>query len=257
MLKTPAQPVEMDITDKEPTSRTSAPVRPLAVRSHLLGKVIDDKRILHKVSFDIPAGTFTALLGANGAGKSTLIKILATLIPSSHGTLELFGTPLRTDALRIRSRIGMIGHGAMLYRDLSAWENLLFFGRLYNVENPQERADELLRYINLRKRANDPIRTFSRGMVQRVAIARALMHDPDLLLADEPFSGLDAPSSHLLEKMFRQLQANGKTIILANHDIRQSLELAEKVVVLRRGRVIIDEPTAGLDPADVLSEVSA
>jgi len=221
-----------------------------------LGKVIDDRPILQDLSFEIARGRYVALLGANGAGKSTLLKVLATLIPPTHGQLLLFGRPLSRETTAFRSRLGMIGHGAMLYRDLSALENLVFFGRLYRVADPTARARELLEYVDLARRADDPVKTFSRGMVQRVSIARALMHEPDLLLADEPFAGLDAPSRRMLEQMLQRLHEEGKTIILANHDIEQSLALAEQALVLRAGRLIINGMTAGLDPDAVLAEVS-
>ncbi len=229
---------------------------PSVVVAKDLGKTIDDHRILHRLNFQMPAGGFVTLLGANGAGKSTLLKVLATLVPPSHGELTLFGSPIGTNALAIRGRIGLIGHAPMLYRDLSARENLVFFARLYRVLDPLARANEMLRYVNLHARADDAVKTFSRGMVQRVAIARALLHDPSLLLADEPFAGLDAPSTAQLEHMLRTLHGDGKTIVLANHDLRQSLELAERAIVLRHGRIVIDAPSAELEPAAVLSEVS-
>ncbi len=253
MLKTNTKPVETTVEQHDTSAQVVAP--PVIVADHL-GKTIDDRRILHRLSFEVPAGGFITLLGANGAGKTTLLRVLATLVPRSHGELKLFGTSVGTDTPHIRGRIGLIGHAPMLYRDLTARENLIFFARLYRVPNPGARADELLRYIKLHTRANDAVKTFSRGMVQRVAIARALLHDPELLLADEPFAGLDAPSTALLERMLRTLQGEGKTIVLANHDLRQSLELADRAIVLRRGHIIIDQPTAQLDVAAVLSEVS-
>lgn len=235
-----------------PTVAERAP----AVQVLSLSKVIDDRPILQDISFEIPNGRYVALLGANGAGKSTLLKVLATLIPATHGQLLFFGRTLARDTTTFRSRLGMIGHGAMLYRDLTALENLVFFGRLYRVVDPPARARQLLEYVGLASRAHDPVKTFSRGMVQRVSIARALMHDPDLVLADEPFAGLDAPSRRMLEAFLHRLHDEGKTIILANHDIEQSLALAEQVLVLRAGRLAVDRLTRGLDPQTVLAEVA-
>ncbi|UCD76162.1 MAG: ABC transporter ATP-binding protein [Phycisphaerales bacterium] len=236
---------------------TAIPGAAAAVRAEKLTKAIDDKTILKDINLDISAGRYVALLGANGAGKTTLLKILATLVAPSGGVLKLFGQTVRRDSIHIRSRLGLIGHGAMLYRDLSARENLVFFGRLYGVADAPGRAAELLKFVDLAPRANDPVKTFSRGMMQRVSIARALMHNPDLLLADEPFSGLDAPSCRMLEEMLSRLHGQGKTVVLANHEISQSLRLAEQAVVLRKGRVVLDEPASSLDPAAVLAEVSA
>jgi ABC-type multidrug transport system ATPase subunit len=141
----------------------------------------------------------------------------------------------------------------MLYRDLSARENLEFFGRLYGIPDPRGRAEELLDAVGLLDRADDPVRGYSRGMTQRAAIARALVHDPSLLLADEPFDGLDAPSAAALEQLLSDLHADGRTLILANHDIIQSLRLARRAIVLNRGRVVVDEPSRLLAADDVLA----
>jgi heme exporter protein A len=227
-----------------------------AVQVSGLAKTIDDKRALADITFDVRRGSYIALLGANGAGKSTLLKILATLIPPTTGALALFGETLKGEAAGLRARLGLIGHGAMLYRDLSARENLVFFGRLYDLPDATSRADELLEYVGLTGRARDPVKTFSRGMAQRVSIARALVHDPDLLLADEPFAGLDAPSQRMLEQMLARLHGEGKTIILASHDLAQSLGLTQRALVLRQGRLVVDAETSRLDTQAVLAEVT-
>jgi ABC-type multidrug transport system ATPase subunit len=216
---------------------------------------IDNRAILHDLNFQITSGCYLALLGANGAGKSTLLSMLATLTVPTSGQLMLFGKDVGRSNPAIRSHIGMIGHQAMLYRDLTALENLVFFGKLYNVKQPHDRAEMLLDQVALLHRADDPARTFSRGMVQRLAIARALMHDPQLLLADEPFSGLDMASSAMLENLLADLHANGKTIILVNHDITQSLHLAQRAIALRQGRIVLDEPTSVLDLQTVIEEI--
>lgn len=226
-----------------------------AILARALSKWIDDRPILRQVNLEIGVGRYVALLGANGAGKSTMLKILATLMPASDGELSLFGQAVSQNTARARARIGLIGHQSMLYRDLSARENLEFFGRLYGVADPRGRAAELLSLVDLTDRADDPLKAFSRGMTQRVAIARALVHDPDLLLADEPFDGLDAPSARSLEVMLDGLHRAGKTIVLVNHDIGQSLRLAERVVVLRRGQVFVDRPAGELSVDAVLSEM--
>ena len=226
-----------------------------AVTAWQLSKRIDDRPVLENIQFALPAGKSVALLGANGAGKSTLLRILATLVPPTSGELWLFGKPVSRDGAAARARIGLIGHQSMLYRDLSARQNLEFFCRLYGIRKPRERAEALLQSVGLIDRADDPIKTFSRGMTQRAAIARALVHDPDLLLADEPFDGLDAPSSSVLEKLLQGLQSAGKTLILANHDIHQSLRLTDRTIVLREGQIVIDEPSRDLSAAAVIAEM--
>lgn len=237
-------------------SSTAAPTAG-HVEAQGLCKSIDERPVLHEITFGIAPGRYVALLGANGAGKSTLLKILSTLTGPTSGQLKLFGQPLTRDLASVRARIGLIGHQSMLYHDLSALENLEFFGRLYGVKNVAQRAMHLLETLGLAHRAHDCVKTFSRGMTQRVAIARALMHNPDLLLADEPFAGLDAPSVAAVEEVLAALHGAGKTIILANHDIGQSLRLAEQAIVLRRGRKVIAAPTRALDAADVLGEMQA
>jgi heme exporter protein A len=222
-----------------------------------LSRELDGRMVLRDLNFSVAPGEFVALLGANGAGKSTLLKILAMLLGPTSGTLRLFGEPCTLETARLRSRIGLIGHGAMLYRDLSPLENLTFFGRLYGVSEPAKRAMELLEWLELGWRAKDPVKTFSRGMLQRVAIARALMHEPELLLADEPFAGLDAPSMDALASMLTTLHRQGRTVILTNHDIPQSLLLAKRTIVLRGGAIVFDGPTASTDAKSVLAFVGS
>jgi heme exporter protein A len=234
-----------------------AAVTAACVRAVSLGKALDDRAILQGIDLEIRAGEFVAVLGANGAGKSTLLRLLATLTHASSGELHLFGRRVTTDCRELRARIGLIGHQSMLYRDLTARENLEFFGRLYDVPDAASRAARLLEVMGLSDRADDPVKTFSRGMVQRVAIARALVHDPDLILADEPFDGLDAPSVAATEELLRRLHENGKTVVLVNHDIAQSLKVARRIVVLSRGRLRVDAAPRNLDAATVLAEAGA
>jgi heme exporter protein A len=226
-----------------------------AVHVNNLTRTLDERPILRGVNLDIERGEYVAMIGANGAGKSTLLKILATLMPPTSGSIELFGQPLTRNAVALRSRIGLIGHQSMLYRDLSAAENLAFFAKLYGVSEPHRRAQRMLRMVGLSDRANDPVKNFSRGMIQRISIARALLHDPDLILADEPFAGLDAPSTQSLENLLHRLRDAGRTIVLVNHDIDQTLRIAERVIVLRQGQVVVDQPTHRLYVREVLSEV--
>jgi heme exporter protein A len=231
-----------------------------AVGAAALRKVLDDRIVLRDLTFTLPRGRFVSLLGANGAGKSTLLRIISGLTAPTSGTLQLFGIAHGHNvrgAAALRLRIGLISHGPMLYRDLSPRENLIFFGRLYGVADPAGRADELLEQLGLADRARDPVKNFSRGMVQRAAIARSLLSDPDLLLADEPFSGLDAPSRRILEDILASLHKQGKTIILAHHDLAHTLSLVEHVLVLRRGSLVMDENAHGLSPAAILQEMTA
>jgi heme exporter protein A len=227
----------------------------LAVRTVGLRKSIDERTILRGVDLQIESGTFAAILGANGAGKSTLLRIIATLSAPTAGELFLFGQTPKSNAPALRARIGLIADQSMLYRELTARENLEFFAKLYGLKNPEKRAARALEGIGMAQRANDPVKSFSRGMTQRVAIARALIHDPELILADEPFAGLDAPSILSLEQLFTDLCDAGKTVIMVNHDIEQTLRIAHRAIVLREGRVSVDQPVGRLYAQEVLSEV--
>jgi heme exporter protein A len=228
-----------------------------SVEARGLERSIDGRRVLCGIDLTVRRGDFVGVLGANGAGKSTLIKLFATLAPPTGGQLLLWGTPIQKVGPALRRRIGLIDHNLMLYRDLSARANLEFFAHLYGLSNARARAIEALRAMGLERRADDAVKSFSRGMAQRVAIARALLHDPDLLLADEPFTGLDAASAAGLEQLFADLRDAGRTIIMVNHDVAQTLRAADRVVVLRRGRVALDRSTRGADATSVLAEVTA
>ncbi len=225
------------------------------VRTEALAKSIDGRLILDGINLEIEAGSMVAILGANGAGKSTLLRLLSTLLPPSSGRVELFGTAVGRDDARLRARIGLVSHQLMLYRDLSALENIEFFGRLSGVADPRRRALELLEWFGLGDRMHASIRTLSRGTAQRVAIARALVHGPELLLADEPFTGLDLAGSEWMEERFKELRARGMTIVLANHDIEQCRRIATRAVVLCAGGIVLDMPAPGLNGAIIRTHI--
>jgi heme exporter protein A len=227
-----------------------------AIRLRKVSRTIDARQVLRDVDLEINEGEFVCLIGANGAGKTTLLNMLAALATPTSGSIELFGKPLTLSATELRSRIGLIGHQPMLYRDLSARENLGFFARLYAIADPDRNVERMLRMIGLADRAVEPVRNFSRGMIQRLSVGRALLHNPSLILADEPFTGLDAPSIESLEVLFGQLRDAGKTIVMVNHDIAQSLRIAERAIVLRHGSIAIDQPTHRLYARELLSEVT-
>jgi len=204
------------------------------------------KVALRQVSLAVPAGQFVALCGPNGAGKTTLVKVLATLLQPSAGRVTIAGLDIRRDARQVRAQIGLVSHASLLYEALTAKENLVFTGRLYGVANPAARAAELLAWLGLTPVADDPVRTFSRGMRQRLSIARALVHQPSLLLLDEPFTGLDQPATAILRDWLATWRAEGRTVLLATHDLETGLTLADRVLVLSRGRLVHDGTTAGV-----------
>jgi heme exporter protein A len=192
-----------------------------------------------------------ALLGPNGAGKSTLVGILATLIPPSTGTVTYGGRQPDDDT---RRAIGVIAHESLCYGDLTGRENVRFFARLYGLDRAAERADEMLERVGLSTEASDrAARTYSRGMLQRLALARALVHRPRLLLADEPFTGLDRAGVELLGKLLAEERARGAIVLAVTHDFEAVAGVADRVVVLARGRIAHDAPApaTGAGLADV------
>jgi len=202
--------------------------------------------VLRKLDLQIQRGEFVALLGPNGSGKSTLIRLLSSLSKPSAGEIRIGGWLLPDEAMAVRAQIGLVGHQPLLYGNLSARENLQFFARLYNL-NDERRIDTLLAEVGLAKRAFDIVRTFSRGMQQRLSIARALLHNPDVLLFDEPYTGLDQDASAILDDLLQQAQGGGRTIVMATHQLERAARLASRVVILSRGTVGYDAPTTDLD----------
>jgi heme exporter protein A len=180
------------------------------------------------VSLTLPRGQTLAVLGSNGAGKSTLLRVLATLLRPHGGSVRVLGDALPGDAWKVRGRIGYLGHEALLYRDLSARENLTLHARLHRVA--EARVGELLDAVGLARRADDPVHTYSRGMVQRCAVARAVLHDPELVLLDEPRANLDPAAAAIVEPLLA-----GRTRVLTSHDPRDA-ETADAVLGLREGR---------------------
>ena len=205
---------------------------------------------LEGIDLSVSAGEAIVLLGPNGAGKSTLLRLLATLTRPSGGRLRLFGEEaLPSDAGVLRSRIGYLSHQTFLYEHLTGRENLVFYARLYGLSDPERAAREALGAACLSDRQDDRVGAYSRGMQQRPAIARALLHGPEMVLLDEPFTGLDRESSARLEDRLRQLRAAHRTCVMATHDLDQGLRFADRVLVLRGGRLECDAPVRGLDSA--------
>jgi heme exporter protein A len=216
-------------------------------------RIFGRQRALAGIDLTLRAGEATALLGPNGAGKSTLVGILATLMVPSSGEVRYRGE--RADE-QVRRAIGVIAHESLCYGDLTALENLTFFGRLYGVATPAQRAQELASRVGLSdEAARRPARTYSRGMLQRLAVARALVHSPQLLLADEPFTGLDRAGIELVSSLLAEERGRGATLLVVTHDFEAVAALVDRVVVLRRGRVALDEPAPAQRSAQALDEL--
>jgi len=206
----------------------------------------------------VHAGESIALFGQNGAGKSTLLRLFATLVRPTAGRLRLFGADASSsDAAALRRRIGFLSHQTFLYEHLTGLENLLFYARLYALPDPAGTALESIRAARLELRRDDRVGSYSRGMQQRLAIARALLHRPDVLLLDEPFTGLDPQSCSRLEATLEEEHRAGRTCILATHDLGPGLRVADRVLVLVDGRLTLDRAASGLDPASLEALMTA
>lgn len=222
-----------------------------AVSAEGLTRRFGASRALNRVDLAIPWDQRTAILGHNGAGKSTLLRIVATLLRPTAGEIVVGGLRLPDQAGAVRRHLGFVGHQTFLYDDLTARENLVFYGRLYGVPRPGSRADDLLRRVGIADRADDRVRNLSRGLQQRVALARAIVHDPPILLLDEPETGLDLAGGDLLESFLRDDDKQPRTVLLTSHSVERAMALTDRVIVLWQGRIALDARTTGLDPAVV------
>jgi heme exporter protein A len=196
------------------------------------------RRALHRVSLACAAGEVVALLGPNGAGKSTLLSIAATLLEPSSGDVRFGGRAAGELGAALRARIGLLAHDLYLYPELSAAENLAFFARLYGVTDVPGRVERGLRAAGLTARGGDAVGGFSRGMRQRLAIERALVHEPRLVLLDEPFTGLDDASATALKRRLELLRTSGCIVLLTTHDLEAVEDLVDRAVLLSQGRVV-------------------
>jgi len=207
------------------------------IEVHRLYKRFGPKTVLRDLDFQVAQGEFVALLGPNGAGKTTFLRILSSLSRATLGEVKIAGHRLPHQAAEVRQRLGVVSHMPLLYGDLTAEENLQFYGRLYSIPTLQQRIEAILEQVGLLNRRKDLVRTFSRGMQQRLAIGRAVLHDPEVLLLDEPHTGLDQDACEMLDGALKQVAARGRTVVMTSHDLARAQELASRFDVLTRGRI--------------------
>lgn len=218
---------------------------PLAVRVENVEKWFGQTSALRGVSLAARSGEFVVFLGRNGAGKSTLLRVIARLIRPNSGKVEVCGVDVLRNPEAGRERLGFVAHSSYLYRNLTAVENLRFFAGLYRLVDPESRIWRALNWVGLEASAQRRVHGFSRGMSQRLSIARATLHNPEILLLDEPFSGLDLEASELLGDWLRDYVAKGKTVLMATHDLEQGLHAATRWVFIDRGKIALE--TEGTD----------
>lgn len=209
-----------------------------ALRVTGIEKRFDARRVLKSVDFELPQGASLVIFGPNGAGKTTLLRILSTLDRPSKGTCEALGLSYKEQVDEVRGCIGFITHNPMLYLDLTARENLVLFARLYGVDDPDKAADEMLSLVELKHRANDKVRGFSRGMTQRIAIARAFINDPRIVFLDEPYSGLDPHAAGIVDRMLAESRQR-RTLVTVSHSLESGFAQASHVLLLAKGRQVL------------------
>jgi heme exporter protein A len=220
---------------------------------HKLVKRFGMKTVLRGLDFEVQPGEFVAILGPNGAGKTTFLRILSSLSRPSLGAVSLAGYRLPDQAAAVRTRLGVVSHLPLLYGDLTAEENLRFFGRMYGVLNIESRITEVLEMVGLASRRRDLVRTFSRGMQQRLAIGRAVFHDPDVMLFDEPYTGLDQDASAMLDDVLCSVAAKGRTVVMTSHDLMRAEELATRFDILTRGVIVASATRKQLGKSNLLA----
>lgn len=205
-----------------------------------LTKQADNKLILRGIDLAIEQGETVAILGPNGAGKSTLLKVLSTLIKPTTGQVMINGLNLKKNQLEIKKLFGYLPHSSLLYDQYSPLENLIFFGKLYGVNHPEERAIELVKEVGLSFFLNEPVKNFSRGMIQRIAIARAIVHDPKILYLDEPHTGLDQGAIAILNNVIVSMKEKGTTTLMVTHDFKQAAEICDRILIMKNGKIVDD-----------------
>ncbi len=207
---------------------------------------------LDGIDLRIDAGESMALFGPNGAGKTTLVRCLASLSRPSAGEIQVFGLPLDDGHGEVRRRTGLVSHETFLYGSLSVTENLLFQARLFALSDPAARVADVVARVGLESRRDDPVRTLSRGLRQRCALARALLHEPDLLLLDEPFAGLDPSAADRLADELERLRDDGRTLLLTSHDLSRGARLSDRFAILHNGLLVAD---GAVESSDRVSEI--
>jgi heme exporter protein A len=220
------------------------------IYANKLVKAFGRRPVLRGVDLEVPAGQSVALFGPNGAGKTTLIRIIAGLSKLTSGRVLLGGQDVQKAGPGLRRYVGFVSHNPLVYDSLTAEENLLFFGRMYEVPELEQRIVQVLEQVGLAGRRKDVVRTYSRGMIQRLAIARSILHDPPILLLDEPDTGLDQQAADMLRRLLVELGSGDRTVLLTTHTLERGIEWADRALILNGGRVRFDSATGGLGSAE-------
>ncbi len=239
------------------SGNSSSPPGEEAIRVRGVEKSYGDWPVLWDLDLTVPWGQLLALFGANGVGKTTLLRILSMQTRPDSGSLEVAGFNHRSHPEAIRRRVGVVDHRTFLYEDLTCRENLVHYARLYGLKDCHSRADQVLGQLSLLGRARDRVRTLSNGMQRRLAIARAILHRPQVLLLDEPETGLDRDSVDILECLLRQWTEEGRSVVMTTHDLELGLSWAHRAAVLSKGRVHFLPPDQDRDGGQLRQMLAA
>lgn len=210
------------------------------IKVRKLVKAFGSRVVLRGIDIDIAPGEFVTLLGVNGAGKTTLMSAISTLSKPTSGQINIGGIDVSQNAAYIRRYIGLVSHKTLLYDDLSGEQNLRFYAKMYDIENSLMRIEEVLQQVGLWGRQKDPVRTYSRGMQQRLAIARAILHNPPILLLDEPDTGLDQSAATMLGDLLAAVGTSERTVLMTTHNLQRGLDLGSRILMLSKGKIAIN-----------------
>jgi heme exporter protein A len=229
----------------------------LAVEADAVVKNFGETAVLRGLDLELPTGEVTVLLGSNGAGKSTFLRILAMLTQIDSGSVSMHGVDITENGPSVRALTGSVLHAPMLYADMTVRENLLFFAEMYRLQNVEDLIAGTIQRVGIEPRLDHRVRTLSHGFQKRVALARALMHDPQMLLLDEPESGLDSESVAQLDSIIADYKSAGRTVVMTTHIVEHALEIADRAVVLNNGTVGLNSTKPSSDKAEILAAYSS
>lgn len=220
-----------------------------AIRVVGLWKGYGGPPVLRGLDLTVAWGEFLVIFGANGAGKTTLLKVLSTLARPDSGEVWIAGFERRREAQAIRRSIGVVAHRGFLYDDLTAYENLAFYGRMFGVSNVRERVRQVAARLGMERRLDQRVRTLSHGMQKRISLAAAILHDPPILLLDEPEAGLDQEALGMLSDVLQGWKGEGRAVLMTTHNLEQGLALGDRVAILAQGKIAYQEERTALDLA--------
>jgi heme exporter protein A len=232
---------------------TESDSSPCAIEVQGLTKSFGAHHALRGIDLKVSRGESLAIFGPNGAGKTTLIKVLSTVIKPSSGTVRINGNSIQDEPVLIRSQLGVVSHHTFLYDNLTIYDNLKFYGRMYGVNNLEQRIKEVVARVELGSRLNDRVGTLSRGMQQRISLSRAIIHSPTIMFLDEPEVGLDPRAVSMMQEILTAARNEGNTVLLTTHNLERGLELCDRLAILNEGKIVYQGLKEGMDTANFKS----